>query len=596
VGYSGGGGSVTVAEVGSQSIATRDFQRALQDQMTRMRQIMGESFTSEQARALGLHESVLQSLIQETLFAEGARKLGLVVDDMVASQEIRSNPRFRTAAGSFDRLQFDQALREFGFSEGQYVAELKRELLRAHYLSAIALGRDAPETLVETLYRHRNERRVAQVITLPHSTIMSVPEPSQADLDKYYGERAARFTAPEYRALTVVRMRPSDVIDTIEISDARIRDYYEDSLHEFSEPERRTIQQALFVDEKAARDAHARIAAKEDFEKVAKEIAGVDSGGLTLGTLAKEEVPIPELADAAFSLDRGGVSEPVQSPIGWHLVRVTDIQGASRRTLQEATADIRKRIAADMANETLYKLSAKFEDELGGGANLEQAAEALKLNVLKIEAADRNGRDPDGNGIEGLSPEIVRVAFETPQGSDSTLAELGGEGGYFIVHVAKVTPQAVKPLEEIKDQVATAWKAEERAKRAETIAKEMVEEIKSGRLLADVAKKHGAQLATTQPFTRTRDGLNTPLPAALVSALFKSPAGTPEMAPANEAHVIGVVSEVTAADPKADADALKRLEEELGSTLANDLSLSLATALRERLSVSIDRAALDSAF
>ena len=151
-------------------------------------------------------------------------------------------------------------------------------------------------------------------------------------------------------------------------------------------------------------------------------------------------------------------------------------------------------------------------------------------------------------------------------------------------------------VEEIKDQVTNAWKAEERAKRAETIAKEMVEEIRSGRLLADVAKKYGAQLATTQPFTRTRDGLNTPLPAALVSALFKSPAGTPEMAPANEAHVIGVVSEVTAANPKADADALKRLEEELGSTLANDLSLSLATALRERLSVSIDRAALDSAF
>jgi len=43
-------------------------------------------------------------------------------------------------------------------------------------------------------------------------------------------------------------------------------------------------------------------------------------------------------------------------------------------------------------------------------------------------------------------------------------------------------------------------------------------------------------------------------------------------------------------------EGLAQLEEELGSTLANDLSLSLATALRERLSVSIDRAALDSAF
>ena len=180
--------------------------------------------------------------------------------------------------------------------------------------------------------------------------------------------------------------------------------------------------------------------------------------------------------------------------------------------------------------------------------------------------------------------------------SDSALNELGGEGGYFMVHVAKVTAQALKPLDQIKDQVAGAWKANERAKRAETIAKQIVEDIKSGKLLADIAKARGAQLAVTQPFTRTREGLNIPLPGALVPALFKSAPGTPETAAGTDAHVIAVVSDVIAADPKADAAGAKRLDEELGNALANDLSTGIATALRERVAVSVDRAALEGAY
>jgi peptidyl-prolyl cis-trans isomerase D len=596
LGFSGGGGaSRTVAEVGGTSISTRDFQFEMQGQMARMRQVLGDTFGPEQARAMGIEDSVLQSMIQEALFAEGARSLGLVVDDSVVAQEIRSDPQFRTVSGGFDRVRFEQALRELGMSEGQYVATLKRELLRTQYLSPVAIGRKAPQTMVDTLYRYRNERRVAQVIVLPHTTIADVPEPTAAELEKYHADQAARFTAPEYRAITVVRLRPADVIDEIEVPPERIQAYYEDHLHEFSEPERRTIQQVLFADEKTARDAYARLKAGEDFAKVAKETAGVSGNALTLGTLAKHEVPIPELGDAAFMGDVGYLSEPVQSPIGWHLVRVTEIIPMSRRSLDEAKDEIRQRIASEMAHDTLYKLSAKFEDELGGGAGLEEAAKRLKLPVLKFEAIDRNGRDPEGNGGEGLSPEILRAAFETPQGSDSSMGELAGEG-YFMVHVDKVMPQRLKPLEQIKDEVTAAWKAEQRAKRADAVAKQIADEIKSGKLLGDVAAAHGAQLVTTQPFTRTRDGLNVQLPGALVGALFKSAPGTPEIAPATESHVIAVVSQVIAADPQADRDGVQRVEQELGGAIANDVSVALATALREKFSVSIDRAAVASAF
>ena len=157
LGYRGTGASQTVAEVGGKSILTRDFQREMQEQMARMRQMFGESFNIQQARAMGIEESVLQNMIQDALFSEGARRLGLVVDDSVVALEIRSDPSFQTGDGTFNREQFSAGLRQAGFSESQYVALMRNEIVRRQYLSPILISRDAPRTMVESLYKYRAE-------------------------------------------------------------------------------------------------------------------------------------------------------------------------------------------------------------------------------------------------------------------------------------------------------------------------------------------------------------------------------------------------------------------------------------------------------
>ena len=589
IGYRGRSANQSVAEVGGRSISARDFQREMQDQIGRMRQMFGDSFNAEQARAMGIDDSVLQSMIQDMLFSEGARKLGLVVDDAVVSQEIRRDPTFQTAGGGFDRLQFETAQRQANFSEAQYVALMRSDILRQQYLSPILLARAAPQTLVDSLYKYRNEKRIAQIITLPHAAITNIPAPTDDELAAYHQKNSAAYTSQETRAITIVRMRPEDVVDEIDVADADIEKAYNDNIDQFSTPERRTITQALFPDEASARAAMERAAKGEDFAKIAQA-----SGGGPLGTMSKAEVPIPELADAAFAILPETVSAPIESPLGWHLVRVSKIEAATQRPLTEVRNDIRKDIALDKAADVLVRLASKFEDELGGGATAEQAAQRLKLNTLKIDSIDREGRDAAGNRYNDITPEMLRGAFDTTDGKDSALGDLR-EGGHYLIHVDKVFPASLRPLDEIKDRVRTDWQAAQRAERAEAVVKVMLDEIKGGKILADVAASHGAKLSVTQPFTRTRTGLDVPLPGSLISALFKSAPGTPESAPAEDSHVIGIVSQIVTPDPAVDAEATDRLKDELSGALVNDLSTSLAGALREKMPVSIDRAAVDSA-
>ena len=591
IGFRGAGPNPTVAEVGGRPVLTRDFQREMQDQMARMRQMFGDTFNIEQARALGIEETVLQNMIQDALFSEGARRLGLVVDDSVVSEEIRSDPSFQTPGGAFNRLQFDSALRQAGFTESNYVALMRNEIVRRQYLSPILLSREAPNTMVEALYRYRAEKRVAQIITLPHSMIKNVPDPTDEQLAKHHQDNARAYTSAEVRAVTLVRMRPEDIADEIDVSDADIQRFYEDHLVEFSTPERRELSQILFSDEAAARAAYERLSKGEDYAKLEKEF----NGG-ALGDLTKGEIPIPELGDAAFKLLPDQVSDPVSSPLGWHIVKAGKITAATRKELREVRDEVRHRIALDKAADSLFGLAGKFEDELGGGANAEEAAKRLKLNVTKIESIDREGRDPAGNRYNDMSPEMLRAMFDTPQGADSQLGYLPNGAGHFVVHVDKVFPAVLRPLDDVKMRVREDWLAAQRSERADAIVQEMLSEIKAGKLLAEVAGPRGANIVTTKPFTRTRQGLDLQVPSSLVAALFKVQTGIPESGAGEEAHMIGIVTEIIAPDLVAEADAVNRLKDELAGALSNDLSQSLAGALRERLKVTIDRASVEKAF
>jgi len=64
----------------------------------------------------------------------------------------------------------------------------------------------------------------------------------------------------------------------------------------------------------------------EDFAEVAKEVSedpGSAPNGGDLGCFTKDQM-VPEFADAAFSLEKGEVSQPVKTDFGYHLIQVYD--------------------------------------------------------------------------------------------------------------------------------------------------------------------------------------------------------------------------------------------------------------------------------
>ena len=81
----------------------------------------------------------------------------------------------------------------------------------------------------------------------------------------------------------------------------------------------------LVETEELAAELKSQIDAGAEFATLAAEHGtdGTASRGGDLGWFTHEQM-VPEFADAAFALEAGSVSDPVQSPFGWHLIKLEE--------------------------------------------------------------------------------------------------------------------------------------------------------------------------------------------------------------------------------------------------------------------------------
>jgi peptidyl-prolyl cis-trans isomerase C len=101
----------------------------------------------------------------------------------------------------------------------------------------------------------------------------------------------------------------------------------------------------LVGSEEEARAVIERLDDGEDFAEVAAESSIGPSGpdGGDLGWFRHGDM-VPEFSDAAFALEPGQVSGPVQSPFGWHVIRVEERRAAQAPTLEEIAPQLEAQI------------------------------------------------------------------------------------------------------------------------------------------------------------------------------------------------------------------------------------------------------------
>jgi peptidyl-prolyl cis-trans isomerase D len=585
-----GFGQSTLAKVGGTEISTDQFRQIYTDRLQQIGRQFGRPLTADQARAFGLDRQVLQQTIAEAALDEEARRLRLGQSNEETMRMIFSDPNFKGVNGAFDPSRFQYAMRQFGYSEQRYVAEQRRVSLRRQIAGAISAGIEPSKVLIDALTRFSNEQRSIEYVKLDAAQAGTIDPPSPEALAGYFEDHKIQFRAPEYRKIALVAVTPEDIGKWSEVSDEDARKVFEQRKDRLGTPERRQLSQIIFPNAEEAMAARNRIASGMSFEDLAKE-RGLNPSDIDLGLIAKSAVTDPAIADAAFSLPSGEVSQPAQGQFGVALVKVGKIEPGVTLAYETVAADLKKEIAVDRARAKVAELRDKMEDERGGGASVIEAAQKLGLAAVTIDAVDRSGRQPNGQPAANIPRglEVVSQAFSSDVGVDNDPIQYNG--GYVWYDVLGITPARERTLDEVKDQVEVRWRDDQISSRLRTKATEMVQKLDQGGKLADEAAAAGLKVETASGFKR--DAAVAGVPAGAIAAAFrtaKDGAGQTPDASAN-AWLVFRVTDVSVPPVDPASEDVKKLKDTVLRAQTDEQLAQYITKLESDIGTSVNEAA-----
>ena len=584
------GSGTSLARVAGIDITQTEVVNEFDNQLRQLQEQYGQQIDKRAAVSLGLLNQALESNVARRLVDAHARDLNLTVDDATLAETIRQDPSFQSA-GTFDRARFDLFLRSIGMSEQAYVAALRNDMVRRAVIDSLTGTLHVPETLAKKLVEYRQERRRGAALVV-ESAAVAVEAPGEDVLEAYLKDHEQTYAAPEYRSITLLTLQPDDLVGEIEVPDEELRAAYEARLASYRRPEQRAIELLIASDEATITKAAELVAAGQSFSQVAAALKGSGVERSEVGPLARGDLPGP-LDATAWALAQGGVSEPVRSAFGWHLLRLARIEPEQTQPFAQVKEDLRRELAAEKATSQLPDLASRLDDEIAAGAALEDAATQVGAEVERAEQIDRTGHTAAKERLaaDRLTPEILQTAFAAKEGETSLLEHAGD--GYYMFRIDAVQPSRPRPLAEVRAEVEAAWRKDEQARRAKVRADELKGQATSPAALATLAgQESGVRLVPVGPVTRDADGSAERLSAAVVTALFATKPGevAAEIVEVPDGPALIATEEAIAG--KAEPMLVDATEAAVLAALRNETIGDYEAALRQRYPVSIDQTAL----
>jgi len=590
-----GGSSNAVATIGRTEINQFEFQRIYRNFVRNQGQQMGTEVTPEMAQKMGLPQVALQQLVSRTALNNEATRLGLVTSDAAVAQNVRSMAPFRGVTGQFDRPTFMQAIQGAGYTESQFMEEVRQDMTRDQLTQAVESNFVIPPTYAQALFLYINEKRAADYVIVSPEAVGPVPAPSEAQLAAYVKANTARFSTPEYRSVDFAAITPEDVTSGITVSEQLIKEDYESRKSTYVIAEKRDVQQIEFKTQAEAAGARAKIVAGTTFDALAAS-RGLKPEQVSLGTLTASDLPDPDRAKAIFALPLNEVSQPVRTAFGgWVLARVTKIVPGVTRTLDDVREEIRKNLLTQLVGNKMVDAVNAFTDARGNGDDLAAAAKKAGMRIGRAAAVDSSGNTPEGSKSEApADPEFLAAVFSAEVGEDGDPFPTKA-GSYYAIRVGGVTPPKLKPMDVVRADALSSWTQEQRSKLVAAKAQALTARAIKEKSLDGVARELKISVQKSPALSRNTN--DTMFSAPIVARLFSAAPGAVISGPQGLAgnYIIARVTGIAHPPLNPNDPNFAGGMQRLSATVAGDLSVALANAARARQGVKVNQKLVDSA-
>lgn len=496
--------SFIAARVDGEEISMSEFQRAFDNMVRYYKDNLKENFKDEMIVSLNLKRQAMDSLINNILLRKEAKRLGLRVERNEIQGRIQSYPAFQKDGG-FDEQTYRQVLKYNKLKPADFEEEQRGLILMWKAENAIKNSAAVTDDEVFASFREQKETVSLDYIEISPEKFKGKVKPSSSEVEEYFAANMGEFTIPERVKIGYAVFKPEDFIKEIKLTQEDYDDYYKSYIDDFTTPGEVKASHILLKfndnheEAKAkAEELLARIKGGEDFATLARENSedpssaekGGDLGFFGPGAMVKE------FEEAAFAMEKGEVSDVVESVYGYHIIKVTDIKEEKRTPLAEVKGKIRKVLESENSRELAENRAEDLYYESLRGKSLEELAKEEKLPYKSTGFFNMDNIPAEFDPLRDL---VLAANSEKP-GWVSRPRE--AEGKFYILTLLDREAPREPKFEEVKASVLAAVKEKMVKAAAADVGEKIVEEAKKGIDLKKVAKNHGLNLETTDHFSR----------------------------------------------------------------------------------------------
>ncbi|MES2980403.1 MAG: SurA N-terminal domain-containing protein [Pseudomonadota bacterium] len=479
-----GESGAAVAKVDGKDITQAEWDAAHRNEVDRLRASMPtldvKFFDTPEARY-----STLERLVRDRVIAAASVKSNLITSDQRLARELGANPQIaslRRPDGTLDMERYKQLLGSQGMSPEMFEAGVRTDLSARQVIAGVTATSFAPAAAADVALGAYFEKRDLQIARFNPADYVARLSPTDADLEQYYQANQKSFQAPEQATIEYLLLDPEAVGKSVAVNEGDLKTYYEQNLQRLGGAEERRASHILINAPKGAPAAEREAAkakatellaavkkAPDSFADVARKNSqdtgsaakGGDLDFFTRGAMVKP------FEDAAFSMNKGQISDLVESEFGYHIIRLTEIKSPKVPTFEE----MRPKLEADLRKQQVQKKFAESAEAFTNAVyeqpdSLKPAADRLKL---EIKTAAGIGRTPAPDAKGPLAnPKFLTALFssESVERKRNTEAIEVGPSQLISARITQYTAARTLPLAEVKDRVRAQWIATRSAEEA----------------------------------------------------------------------------------------------------------------------------------
>jgi peptidyl-prolyl cis-trans isomerase D len=595
----GGQSGGTLAKVGGQTITDREMDRAMQRRLNDVRET---NPAATYATIAADFEPLLDLLIDQRALQAFADKHGLTVSKRLIDAEIVQIPGTRGLNGKFDERAYQALLAQQRMTDQELRQLIASDLLQRLLLRPIAANARMPVGMATPYASMLLEFREGEVAIIPVEAFRAGLKPTDVDLERFYAANRNRYMVPEQRVLRLAKIGPEQVAG-ISASDQEITAFYNSNEATYAPKDIRVISQAV-VPDKATAEAIAQRARSGAAFAAAAAPAGLSAEDISVGPQTREEfasIAGDAVAAAAFKASPGGIAGPVQSDLGWHVVKIDSVRTEGGKPLAAARAEIAAKLTADKRKEALAGIVDKVQDAIDGGANFNEAAVAAKLPVTQTPLIAANGASRADPGFK-LPPEYagaLKSGFDLAANDEPVIETLVKDEAFVLVAPAQIVPAAPAALASIRDRVAIDWIARQASDRARAVASAIAAKVAKGMPVAQALKEAGTPLPAVQPASALRNLLSElgPRAPAPLRILFSLGQGKSRMIgdPEGQGFFVVKLNKITPGNAGLQPLLIARVESEFREALSQEYAQQFMAGVKKSVSVTRNDSAIAAA-